>query len=127
MSNMTFVDQGQALQGGVYQGNLTNKESEDLAKALSAGYPAGGQPGSLVGGAVLQTESLETTLKSVTFEQKNLAFWPAVPVDKAFATVEQYQRLIGYGSDGSPYFAEGGSPGEEDSTYIRDTQRIVYF
>ncbi len=125
--NGNFLDQGQALQGGVFQGNLTNKEAEELSKALTAGYPAGGAPGSLVGGGVLQAESLEATLKSVTFEQKNLVFWPSVPTDKAFATVEQYNRLVGYGSSGSPYFAEGGTPGEEDSTYVRDTQRIVYF
>ncbi len=125
--NGQFLEQGQALQGGVFQGNLTNKEAEDLSKALTAGYPAGGAPGSLVGGGVLQAESLEATLKSVTFEQKNLVFWPAVPTDKAFATVEQYNRLVGYGSNASPYFAEGGTPGEEDSTYVRDTQRIVYF
>jgi hypothetical protein len=125
--NGQFLEQGQALQGGVVQGNLTNKEAEELSKALTAGYPGGGQASGLVGGGVLQAESLEATLKSVTFEQKNLVFWPAVPTDKAFATVEQYNRLIGYGSNGSPYFAEGGTPGEEDSTYVRDTQRIVYF
>jgi len=125
--NGNFLEQGQALQGGVFQGNLTNKEAEELSKALTAGYPTGGAPGSLVGGGVLQAESLEATLKSVTFEQKNLVFWPSVPTDKAFATVEQYNRLLGYGSNSSPYFAEGGTPGEEDSTYVRDTQRIVFF
>lgn len=125
--NGEFLEQGQALQGGVFQGALTNKEAEELSKALTAGYPVGAQASGLVGGGVLQAESLEATLKSVTFEQKNLAFWPAVPTDKAFATVEQYSRLIGYGSNASPYFAEGGTPGEEDSTYVRDTQKVVYF
>ena len=125
--NGDFLEQGQALQGGVFQGTLTNKEAEDLSKALTAGYPAGAQASGLVGGGVLQVESLEATLKSVTFEQKNLVFWPAVPTNKAFATVEQYSRLIGYGSGANPYFAEGGTPGEEDSTYVRDTQKIVYF
>ena len=125
--NGDFLEQGQALQGGVFQGSLTNQEAENLSKALTAGYPAGAQASGLVGGGVLQVESLEATLKSVTFEQKNLVFWPAVPTDKAFATVEQYSRLIGYGDNANPYFAEGGTPGEEDSTYIRDTQKVVYF
>jgi hypothetical protein len=127
MSFGDFLDQGQALPGGVVQGALTNKEAEDLSKALSAGYPGGGNAGGLAGGGVLQAESLEGTLKSVTFEQKNLVFWPSVPVDKAFATVENYNRITGYGGESSPYFAEGGQPGEEDSTYVRDTQRVVFF
>lgn len=125
--NGNFLEQGQAMDGGVYQGAMNSREAEDLAKALSAGYPLGGQASGLVGGGVLQVESLEATLRSVTFEQKNLVFWPACPTDKAFSTVEQYNRLVGYGSNGKPYFAEGGQPGEEDSTYVRDTQRIVYF
>lgn len=125
--NSNFLEQGQALQGGIYQGNLTNREAEDLAKALTAGYPYGGQPGSLVQGGVLQAESLEATLKSVTFEQKNLVMWPAIPTDKAFATVEQYNLISSYGDGANPYFAEGGTPGEEDSQYTRMTQRIVYF
>ena len=58
---------------------------------------------------------------------KNLKMWPAISVDKAYNLFEQYNRLIGFGSDSSPYMGEGGAPQEEDSTYVRDGQKIVFF
>jgi hypothetical protein len=58
---------------------------------------------------------------------KNLKFWPAISIDKAYNLFEQYNRLIGYGSDASPYIGEGGAPQEEDSTYVRDGKKIVFF
>ena len=58
---------------------------------------------------------------------KNLKMWPAISVDKAYNLFEQYNRLISYGSDSVPYIGEGGAPIEEDSTYVRDGQKIVFF
>ncbi len=112
---------------GIEQGLVSPQDVEALNKALTAGYGGAGRPTDLVGGGVIQSESLESTLKSVTFDMKNLKFWPAVSVDKAYNLYEQYARLIGYGSDASPYIGEGGAPQEEDSTYIRDGQRIAFF
>ena len=113
--------------GGIEQGLVSPEDIDALNKAITAGYGGAGKPTDLVYGGVIQAESLEATLKSVTFDMKNLKFWPAVSVDKAYNLFEQYNRLIGYGSDSSPYMGEGGAPQEEDSTYIRDGQRIVFF
>lgn len=118
------VDQ---INQGLEQGIVSSEEIEALNKALTAGYGGAGKPTDLVYGGVLQAESLESTLKSVTFDMKNLKMWPAISVDKAYNLFEQYNRLIGVGSDSSPYIGEGGAPREEDSTYIRDGQRIVFF
>lgn len=115
------------LMSGVEQGVVTPDQIESLQKALSAGYGGAGKPTDLTYGGVIQTESLETTLKSVTFDMKNLKFWPAISIDKANNLFEQYARLVSYGSDSAPYLGEGGAPQEEDSTYIRDGQRIVFF
>lgn len=112
---------------GLEQGIVSPEEVEALNKAITAGYGGAGKPTDLTYGGVLQAESLESTLKSVTFDMKNLKMWPAISVDKAYNLFEQYNRLIGYGSDASPYIGEGGSPQESDSTYIRDGQRIVFF
>ena len=112
---------------GLEQGIVSPEEIDALNKAITAGYGGAGKPTDLTYGGVLQAESLESTLKSVTFDMKNLKFWPAISVDKAYNLFEQYNRLIGYGSDSSPYIGEGGAPQEEDSTYIRDGQRIVFF
>lgn len=112
---------------GIEQGIVTPDEVENLQKAITAGYGYAGKPTDLTYGGVIQTESLETTLKSVTFDMKNLKLWPAISIDKAYNLFEQYNRLTSYGSDSSPYIGEGGAPQEEDSTYIRDGQRIVFF
>lgn len=112
---------------GIEQGIVTPEDVESLNKAILAGYGGAGKPTDLVYGGVIQAESLETTLKSVTYDMRNLKFWPSISVDKAYNLFEQYNRLIGYGSDASPYIGEGGAPQEEDSTYIRDGQKIVFF
>jgi hypothetical protein len=122
-----FNDAVNQLMQGIEQGVVTPDEIEALSKALTAGYGGAGKPTDLTYGGVIQTESLETTLKSVTYDMKNLKFWPAVSIDKAHNLFEQYNRLTSYGSDSSPYIGEGGAPQEEDSTYIRDGQRIVFF
>lgn len=122
-----YKDNMDAILQGLNQGLVTNEEVEALNKAIAAGYGGAGKPTELTYGGVLQAESLESTLKSVTFDMKNLKFWPAVSVDKAYNLFEQYNRLISYGSDSSPYMGEGGAPQEEDSTYVRDGQRVVFF
>lgn len=116
----------QILQG-LDQGLVSQADIENLNKAITAGYGGAGKPTDLTYGGVLQAESLEATLKSVTFDMKNLKMWPAISVDKAYNLFEQYNRLISYGSDSAPYLGEGGAPLEEDSTYVRDGQKIVFF
>lgn len=116
----------QILQG-LDQGLVSTQDVENLNKAITAGYGGAGKPTDLTYGGVLQAESLEATLKSVTFDMKNLKMWPAISVDKAYNLFEQYNRLISYGSDSAPYIGEGGAPIEEDSTYVRDGQKIVFF
>lgn len=116
----------QILQG-LDQGLVSASDVENLNKAITAGYGGAGKPTDLTYGGVLQAESLEATLKSVTFDMKNLKMWPAISVDKAYNLFEQYNRLISYGSDSAPYIGEGGAPLEEDSTYVRDGQKIVFF
>jgi hypothetical protein len=116
----------QVLQG-LDQGLVSAGDIEALNKAITAGYGGAGKPTDLTYGGVLQAESLEATLKSITFDMKNLKFWPSISVDKAYNLFEQYNRLIAYGSDSVPYIGEGGAPQEEDSTYVRDGQKIVFF
>ena len=122
-----YQDSLNQIMQGLEQGLVSQAEVESLNKALSAGYGGTGRPTDLTYGGVLQTESLESTLKVVTFDMKNLKLWPALSIDKAYNLFEQYNRLVGYGSDASPYIGEGGAGQEEDSTYVRDGQRIAFF
>lgn len=122
-----YQDALNQIMQGLEQGLVSQAEVENLNKALSAGYGYAGRPTDLTYGGVIQTESLESTLKVVTFDMKNLKLWPALSIDKAYNLFEQYNRLVGYGSDSSPYIGEGGAGQEEDSTYVRDGQRIAFF
>ena len=106
----------------------TREQLEALNKALTAGYQSGTSvPSNLTGGSALQMESLDRTLKSVTFQMKNLQLWPSIPMEKAYSTVEQFDRMTSVGSDGPAYFNEAGSPPEEDSRYVRDVAVVRYF
>lgn len=122
-----FNEAVNSIMQGLEQGLVTPQEVENLQKAITAGYGYAGRPTDLTYGGVIQTESLETTLKSVTFDMKNLKMWPAISIDKAYNLFEQYNRLTSYGDDARPYIGEGGAPQESDSQYIRDGQRIVFF
>lgn len=121
MDNVFYGNQGN------FMGIATREEVEALNKALTPGYGYTGAPGNFAGGAPLMVESLEASLKSTTWQMKNLVLWPSIPVDKAFNTVEEYSRVTSYGGNGSPYFNDGGSPREEDANYNRETQAIRYF
>lgn len=121
---MDILDQ---VREGLETGVVSQDQMEDLYKSIIAGYGYAGKPTDLTYGGVIQTESLETTLKSVTFKMENIKFYPSLGSDKAYNLVEQYSRLLAYGSEASPYMAEGGAPQEEDSVYVRDQQRIAFF
>ena len=115
------------IQQGLEQGVIDQAQLEELMKSISAGYGYAGKPTDLQYGGVIQMESLDPTLKSVTYDMKHLNFWPALSIDKARNLIEQYNRIIGYGSDVSPYIGEGGAPQENDSYYVRDAKKIVFF
>jgi len=102
-------------------------QAEELAKTIQAGHGYLGAPGSLVGGAALQMESIDGTLKSVTYDASNLVLWPSIPQDRAYSLVEQYIRTNSYGDGGSPYIPESGSPAMNDSEYNRHAQKVVFF
>lgn len=121
MDHVFYGQNGEHLQGVA-----TQEEIEALNKALTVGYGYSGEPQQLTGGAALTVESLDASLKSTTWQMRNLVLWPSLPMDRAFNTVEQYTRITSYGSNGSPYFTEGGSPREEDSRYNREIQKVVY-
>jgi hypothetical protein len=90
---------------------------QDLNKALTAGYAA--DPGSQSGGGALRVESLDATLKIVSFMEKNIVFYNDIPKTKAYNTVEEYNLLSKYGGRGGFFIEEGGLPRTEDSKYQR--------
>jgi len=103
-------------------GQATSAELSELRKALEIGYST---PGG-VGPDSLRVESLDSTLKLLTFTQQNLKLWSMIPKTDAFSTVEEYNRLLQYGSDGGGFVSSGALPEEEDSTYERADQKVKY-
>ena len=108
--------------------SMDAQQAEELVKTLQIGHANGlNAPGSLTGGAALVAESLDSTLKSVTFDATNLVLWPSIAQDRAYSLTEQYVRTNSYGDGGSPYVTEGGSPAMNDSEYNRHNQKVVFF
>jgi hypothetical protein len=102
-------------------------QAEELLKTLQVGHGYLGSPTSLVGGGALGVESIDSTLKSVTYDATNLVMWPSIAQDRAYSLVEQYVRTNAYGDGGSPYIPESGSPVMNDAEYNRHAQKVVFF
>ena len=93
-----------------------------LNKALAAGYD---HPGATGGGA-LRVESLEASLKVLTFQAKHCAFWQRVPKLPAYSTVEEYNQLAAVGDESGAFLPEGTLPETVDSTYNRQTSLVKF-
>lgn len=93
-----------------------------LQKALEAGYQISGQ----TGGSALRVESLEGSLKVVSYTAHHIKFWKKIPKSPAYSTVEEYNQLVNYGSNSSAFVQEGELPPTQDSTYARRTALVKY-
>jgi len=96
----------------------------DLNKALTAGFAT--DPAGQAGGGALRVESLDATLKIVSFMMKNIIFYNDIPKSKAYNTVEEYNLLSKFGGRGGFFINEGGLPRTEDSTYQRKVQFVKF-
>lgn len=94
----------------------------ELNKALEAGYQVTNQ----TGGSALRVESLEASLKVVTWTNRHLKFWKRLQKSPAYSTVEEYNQLVNYGPSSLPFTQEGELPPSTDSSYARRTQLIKY-
>lgn len=96
----------------------------NLRKALEAGY--GTDPTTKTGGGAFRIESLEPTLKNLTFTEFSTALFNDLLKDKktAESTVEEFSKLTDI-SEAFTYL-EGGLPSQEDDTYSRDFELVKY-
>lgn len=118
------VNNGQsALVGG-----SSMQELNQLNKALEAGQITGRETtdSSTASGAPLKVESLDKTLKHLTFKESDIVLWRNVPKKSAYNTVEEYNQLQDYGQQRGGFYSEGELPNEEDSTYIRRAQLVKF-
>lgn len=104
-------------------GTATAAEIESLSKALEAGYQIGA---GRTGGSALRVESLEASLKVLTFSSSHIKMWKKIPKSPAYSTVEEYNQLTDYGGNSSPWVQEGELPQASDSSYVRRTQLVKF-
>lgn len=103
----------------------TQEQVNELNKALTAGYVT--DRSAMTGGNALRVESLEESLKVVTYTDRHLKFWPKVHKSPAFSTVEEYNQLLAYGDNNfGPWLREGEVPLTNDSEYQRRTQLVKF-
>lgn len=109
-------------------GQGSSENVAELNKALSAGDITGRQTTNLydASGAPLKVESLEKTLKHITFSEQDIRLWKDIPKKAAFNTVEEYNQMVSYGQDRGGFNLEGELPEEEDSIYVRRAQLVKY-
>lgn len=105
-------------------GIATQAEVDSLNKALEAGYEV--NPLNLEGGGAFRVESLENSLKVLTYGDQHIKFWKKIPKQKAYSTVEQYGQLIDYGRSQGAFVGEGVLPDTNDSTYARKAAFVKF-
>jgi len=114
-------------QGGVF-GESSAAELADLSKALEAGSITGRETDGLstASGAPLKVESLEGTLKHLTYRESDIVLWRMINKAPAYNTVEEFNQLLSYGADRGGFQNEGELPQEEDSVYRRMAEHVKF-
>lgn len=109
-------------------GQMTQADLNELQKALSAGEITGRETTGLTtaSGAPLKVESLENTLKVLTFKESDINLWKKIPKLPAYNTVEEYNELQSYGAENFSFNNEGELPEEDDSIYVRRAQLVKF-
>jgi hypothetical protein len=105
-------------------GISTPQDVDNLNKALSAGYEV--NPLNLQGGGAFRVESLENSLKVLTYGDQHIKFWKKIPKQQAFSTVEQYGQLLDYGRNQGAFVGEGVLPDTNDSQYARKAAFVKF-
>ena len=105
-------------------GMSSGDDLANLNKALSPGYET--QHTSMTGGDALRVESLENSLKVLTYTDQHIKLWKKIQKVPAYSTVEEYNQLASYGSEGGGFAPGGVMPETEDSTYARKTAFVKF-
>ncbi len=102
----------------------TGQEVDNLNKALSAGYAT--TPDTQVNGGAFRVESLDNSLKVLTYTNDHVKFWKRIPKGKANNTVQEYNQLTSYGTDAGGFLGEGELPDTQDSSYQRKASFVKF-
>ena len=108
-------------------GAASQTDVDGLNKALAAGQTQNPPAAAAGDGFSLRVESLENTLKNVTYKMDHVRFWKAIPKLPAYNTVEEHNEIQSYGANSDTGFVdEGDLPESDDSTYERKFAVVKY-
>ena len=127
--SINLADYGYAAQQDGFHAGMQSAETVDqLNKALAAEQITGRETADLTtaSGAPLKVESLEKTLKHLTFRESDIRLWKDLPKKPAYNTVEEYNQQTSYGANRGGWNREGELPEEEDSVFVRRAQLVKY-
>lgn len=127
--SINLADYGYAAeQDGHFMGTGGSENLDQLNKALEATDLTGRDTANMTtaSGAPLKVESLEKTLKHITFKESDIKLWKDIPKKPAYNTVEEYNQQTSYGSNRGGWNREGELPEEEDSIFVRRAQLVKY-
>lgn len=103
--------------------SLTQTQVQDLYKALTTNNFAQINPGAK-GGAAIIPESLENTIKTLTYSEQHLKLWRDIPKSRAFSNVEEYNVVDSYGEDIPGFQPEGIAGLDTTSSYKRELAKV---
>ena len=102
-------------------------EVSELNKALNTGaYAQATGVANQINGAALQVESLENSLKVLTYSDQHVKLWKKIAKTPAYSTVEEYNQLLSYGHQWSAFLPEGTLPETDDSEYKRQASFVKF-
>lgn len=123
MSNLISWQNYEGVDG---MGAATSDQLSDLMKSLKAGQDQN-DPGVSAGqGFPLRVESLDRTLRNVTYRAEHIRLWKTLPKLAEYNTVTEYNQLSSYGQGMEGWIDEGELPSETDATYERKVALIKY-
>lgn len=108
-------------------GTASAADVSELNKALNTGnYAQATGVANQINGAALQVESLENSLKVLTYNDQHVKFWKKIAKNPAYSTVEEYNQLLSYGHQWSGFVPEGVLPETDDSEYKRQASFVKF-
>lgn len=126
MNDMVSARDYEGLSGFGAGPAMQQGDLDDLNKALTAGS-AINNPGSSPGeGFPLRVESLERTLKNVTYRMEHLRLFKAINKIPAYNTVEEHNEISSYGQGEEGFVGEDQLPEEDDTTYARKYAQVKF-